>query len=712
MGVFSSVLMGVADFPIETLKALKIHPDAVKAKIKEKRSQRSTDTTSSSNGQPSAPKRTQDRSPTATSTNASMTSLGTTPSETSLSVLTPPTSVSSVKRKPLPAGSPVTSPQSPPLSRHGTEDIPIVQSPTSTVEDPSLLSPPPRHSRGRSSAMSEALRNLPESSRPHSPTRSRSLCSRGGESSPRSTSPGGTPAAPAVLDHLDTAIGTGKGLSRIIGASLKSPMDVSLALARGFHNVPKLYGEQVRPVERVTGFKSGLTAASKEFGYGLYDGITGLVTQPVQGAKKEGAAGFLKGFGKGLAGIYVKPAAGAFGIPGYALKGVYKEWMKKFEESTDAYITAARTAQGFEEWQGTTREFRIEVVHKYLLVLKDTKKKRGIPGEDGMDAVAGGVEAVEKFIERRKVARRRNLEKLAGLTRLKGKGKKKEFLEGQLEKKLRSEDVERPSLPHTDTVSSDNTSVQYQGSISSSSLNTNGTVRPNGQSREPSAASLHHYEDDDELYEGSTILGEVTEEPAELEAPGESAELEAPEEAAELEAPGELAELDSTQQTSQEYDEAAELEEAIRQSIAHSSRGNEEDDMMVERAIRASIAELRRQQSIDIEEEEAEDEELKLVLIESARLHREAVDGHAQESGVVGADGAGAQRGAEGGEDEEEQLRKAMEESLKMDEQREKELREEEIVMEYVKKASLAEEEFRRRMTDIAEGSGSASAEK
>ena len=38
--------------------------------------------------------------------------------------------------------------------------------------------------------------------------------------------------------------------------------------------------------------------------------MTGVVTQPIKGAKKEGAAGFLKGMGKGFAGLIVKPAAG------------------------------------------------------------------------------------------------------------------------------------------------------------------------------------------------------------------------------------------------------------------------------------------------------------------------------------------------------------------------------------------------------------------
>lgn len=48
----------------------------------------------------------------------------------------------------------------------------------------------------------------------------------------------------------------------------------------------------------------------QEFGFGFYDGISGLVTQPLEGAKKEGMAGFVKGFGKGIGGVVLKPGAG------------------------------------------------------------------------------------------------------------------------------------------------------------------------------------------------------------------------------------------------------------------------------------------------------------------------------------------------------------------------------------------------------------------
>ncbi|KAL9590136.1 MAG: hypothetical protein Q9203_001075 [Teloschistes exilis] len=63
---------------------------------------------------------------------------------------------------------------------------------------------------------------------------------------------------------LDTAVGSGKGLGRIVGAGLKSPLDFTLGLARGFHNAPKLYGdESVRQPDKVTGIQSGLKAAGK-----------------------------------------------------------------------------------------------------------------------------------------------------------------------------------------------------------------------------------------------------------------------------------------------------------------------------------------------------------------------------------------------------------------------------------------------------------------
>lgn len=48
----------------------------------------------------------------------------------------------------------------------------------------------------------------------------------------------------------------------------------------------------------------------QEFGFGFADGIAGLAIQPLEGAKKGGAAGAIKGIAKGISGLVLKPSAG------------------------------------------------------------------------------------------------------------------------------------------------------------------------------------------------------------------------------------------------------------------------------------------------------------------------------------------------------------------------------------------------------------------
>jgi hypothetical protein len=49
---------------------------------------------------------------------------------------------------------------------------------------------------------------------------------------------------------------------------------------------------------------------SQGFGLGIWDGVSGLVTQPMKGAEEGGFLGGLIGFGKGLGGAVFKPVAG------------------------------------------------------------------------------------------------------------------------------------------------------------------------------------------------------------------------------------------------------------------------------------------------------------------------------------------------------------------------------------------------------------------
>ncbi|KAK0249750.1 hypothetical protein LTR35_011714 [Friedmanniomyces endolithicus] len=337
VGTMGTMMMGVADMPTDTLRALHIHPDAVKRR-------KSADV----EGHPSGSSRS-GRTPRRAATTGDSVSH--------------PDDASSVSETVVASGAttPATSPGSSTFNLQ--ESLARIQSPTSPIS--------PGRS-GITTSMAAALGGQLDGTK-----RARSR-SRSGSRAKSIAHPGSSSKHAEHGDNIvDTFMDTGKGIRKIVGAGFSSPMDFTMALTKGFHNAPKLYGDTtVRKPDQVTDFKSGVKAASKEFGYGLYDGITGLVTQPMRGAAKEGPAGFIKGIGKGIGGIALKPGAAIFGIPGYTMKGVYKEMQKQFGSSVQNYIIAARTAQGFDEWQASSLEERTEIVQRWKALQKDLKKKR------------------------------------------------------------------------------------------------------------------------------------------------------------------------------------------------------------------------------------------------------------------------------------------------------------------------------------------------
>ncbi|KAH7323560.1 hypothetical protein BKA65DRAFT_511028 [Rhexocercosporidium sp. MPI-PUGE-AT-0058] len=159
----------------------------------------------------------------------------------------------------------------------------------------------------------------------------------------------------------DFALDSGKGISRIVGTGLKAPMDMTLNISRGFANVPSLYGDTVRKEEKITGIASGLGAAGKGFGLGLYDGITGLVTQPMNGAKNGGLGGFFAGVGKGLGGVVCKPAAGSVGLAAYTFKGVYEEVQNKRKD----HFKSTEMARGKTESKACCEGDRMIIIERW-----------------------------------------------------------------------------------------------------------------------------------------------------------------------------------------------------------------------------------------------------------------------------------------------------------------------------------------------------------
>lgn len=139
-----------------------------------------------------------------------------------------------------------------------------------------------------------------------------------------------------------------QGLRKTAGAIIRFPMRLHLALAQGFHNAPRLYGDTtVRRIPRITGVHSGLRAGRDEFVYGIRDGVSGLWMQPIHGAKNGGAMGFARGLGIGLGGFVLKDVCALVGPGAYLLKGCDEEYLKKYQPTH--FIRRARILQGRKE---------------------------------------------------------------------------------------------------------------------------------------------------------------------------------------------------------------------------------------------------------------------------------------------------------------------------------------------------------------------------
>ena len=218
---------------------------------------------------------------------------------------------------------------------------------------------------------------------------------------------------------------TGHGISKTGEAFAKVPMDLSLAIAQGFHNAPRLYGDStVRTAPRISGMHSGLRAAGSEFTFGIYDGVTGLFLQPYHGARERGTIGFVQGMGKGLGGFVLKDLAAVFGPFAYTMKGVHKELIKGRQPT--AFIRKARQLQGGIDvdclskdikqqdmgkidaaWQIVSEIRKEDEVHKKegvkgrLAVLREQQKQGKYGGYESVHAARKALDTKQESRERR-----------------------------------------------------------------------------------------------------------------------------------------------------------------------------------------------------------------------------------------------------------------------------------------------------------------------
>ncbi|UPX12790.1 uncharacterized protein EKO05_0003327 [Ascochyta rabiei] len=183
---------------------------------------------------------------------------------------------------------------------------------------------------------------------------------------------------------------TGHALARF-------PMNVTLALTQGFHNAPRLYGDEtVRRPPRVTGLHSGLRAGRDELVYGVTDGVTGIVTQPIRGAKENGVVGAVRGVGFGIGGFVLKDIAALLGPTAYLMKGLDAEYMKKYQPTT--LIRRGRIAQGQLELQQLEHKTRVTNIREAEGKNAEPKENR----DDVEDIVAHRWAALKQAIAEEK----------------------------------------------------------------------------------------------------------------------------------------------------------------------------------------------------------------------------------------------------------------------------------------------------------------------
>lgn len=434
----------------------------------------------------------------------------------------------------------------------------------------------------------------------------------------------------------------------------------------------------------------------------------------MKGAKKEGAVGFVKGVGQGIFSVPFRVMGGAFSVPGYAMKGIYQEMIKSKGKTVQNYIIAARIAQGYDAANDLSRRERDDIIASWKYVKVGIKKKKNL-GEDQMDSLHLLVQ--EK--------RKRRQERWA-----------------RVNTHFKRPDAQSP-IPSGASGQSGFQEAGLTHSVSHGSAATSPGPRTLPPGEQPAWRQQH-----------AATFPRSTSSPTQESSVSLEAQLIAEEEAERRELEAAIAA--SISQNSHGNPEEDELvANAIRASIAELDRtpadaGAEEEEQALKRAMQASLEEAgrqgssteeqrvleetirkslldtsrRRQHGTDSEWESSDtegDEEFQRIVAESkevAHLHEKypeeyrAVSG-AQEAGIMRdiADATGA-NGPEHSADDDEELKKALEESERSHKESLKEMEkqrtEEDIVLEYVRKQSLMEEEHRRKAGGGVSGEGSA----
>ncbi|KAG6918563.1 hypothetical protein DXG01_013362 [Tephrocybe rancida] len=167
-----------------------------------------------------------------------------------------------------------------------------------------------------------------------------------------------------------------KGIIHTTTAIPQGVVDIITSVHEGLYNAPKLYGSQVRQPGKVTGFVSGVKEAGKGVFYGYYDGITGLVREPMEGAKKEGFIGAIKGSARSFVNVTAKPAAGIIGAVVHPFYGAWKSMQTSTGRGQVHQVRSTRLCDSREAVKNSTSSERADIIRKFKDAQRSTDQRQ------------------------------------------------------------------------------------------------------------------------------------------------------------------------------------------------------------------------------------------------------------------------------------------------------------------------------------------------
>ncbi|KAI5118322.1 hypothetical protein M0805_006605 [Coniferiporia weirii] len=183
-----------------------------------------------------------------------------------------------------------------------------------------------------------------------------------------------------------------KGVIKVATAIPRGVVEIITSVQEGLYQLPSLYGSEVRQTKPVDGLKSGIREAGKGLFYGYYDGITGLVKEPVQGGKKEGFMGVIKGSARSFVNATARPAAGIVGVIAHPLHGALVSAAKRFAKKPVQVQRVTRIGDGLRDARDSTERRRLHI----LTAFKEAKATEGERKERYKEAAT---EAAKKAID-------------------------------------------------------------------------------------------------------------------------------------------------------------------------------------------------------------------------------------------------------------------------------------------------------------------------